>query len=75
MAHAQHQADAKGVAVEEVVTEEAPAVALLRIADERDARMIVVGTRGESPLKGALVGAVPHKLLQLADRPVVVVPA
>ena len=75
MAHARHQADAKGVAIEEIVTEEPPAVALLRIGDERDARMLVVGTRGESPLKGALVGAIPHKLLQLADRPVVVVPA
>jgi nucleotide-binding universal stress UspA family protein len=57
-----------------VVVQEKPAAALVRLADERDARLIVVGTRGESPLKGALVGSTPHKLIQLADRPVVVVP-
>ena len=61
--------------LEEVVIEEAPAHALAALAAERDARVIVVGTRGESPIRGALLGAVPHKLLQLADRPVLVVPA
>jgi nucleotide-binding universal stress UspA family protein len=33
----------------------------------------VVGTRGESPLRGAWLGSTPHKLLQLTDRPVLVV--
>jgi nucleotide-binding universal stress UspA family protein len=37
--------------------------------------VIVVGTRGESPIRGALLGSTPHKLLQLSDRPVLVVPA
>ncbi len=74
MAHASHQAAAKHVDIETVVVEERPAAALVRIAEERDARLIVVGTRGESPLKGALVGSTPHKLIQLADRPVVIVP-
>jgi nucleotide-binding universal stress UspA family protein len=36
--------------------------------------MIVVGTQGESPLRSALLGSIPHKLLQLSDRPVLVVP-
>ena len=49
--------------------------ALLELAAERDARMIVVGSYGDSPLKGAILGAVPHKLLHLADRPVLAVPA
>ncbi len=75
MDHAIHQAAAKGVKIETVVVEERPAAALVRLADERDARLIVVGTRGESPIKGALVGSTPHKLIQLADRPVVIVPA
>jgi nucleotide-binding universal stress UspA family protein len=66
---------ADGVEVEAVIVERAPAHALVELADERDARVIVVGTRGESPLRGALLGATPHKLLQLADRPVLVVPA
>jgi len=57
------------------VVEQAPAQALVALADERDARVIVVGTRGERPLQGALLGSTPHKLLHLSDRPVLVVPA
>ena len=60
--------------VDGVVIEESPARALVDLANERDARLIVVGTHGESPLKGALIGSTPHKLLQLSDRPVLVVP-
>jgi nucleotide-binding universal stress UspA family protein len=58
-----------------VIVEEAPAQALVQLAEERDARVIVVGTRGERPLQGALLGSTPHKLLHLSDRPVLVVPA
>jgi nucleotide-binding universal stress UspA family protein len=61
--------------VEAVIVEQAPAQALVALADERDARVIVVGTRGESPIRGAVLGSTPHKLLHLSDRPVLVVPA
>jgi nucleotide-binding universal stress UspA family protein len=61
--------------VDAVIVEEEPAQALVQLADERDARVIVVGTRGERPLQGALLGSTPHKLLHLSDRPVLVVPA
>jgi len=64
----------EGADVEAVVVEETPAHGLADLAAERDARVIVVGTRGQSPLRGALVGSTPHKLLQVADRPVLVVP-
>jgi nucleotide-binding universal stress UspA family protein len=60
--------------VEAVVVEREPAHGLAELATERDARVIVVGTRGESPIRGALLGATPHKLLQISDRPVLVVP-
>jgi nucleotide-binding universal stress UspA family protein len=60
--------------VEGVIVERSPAVGLSELAIERDARVIVVGTRGESPLRGALLGSTPHKLLHVADRPVLVVP-
>ncbi len=63
-----------GADVEAVIVEQAPANALVALADERDARMIVVGTRGESPIRGALLGSTAHKLLHLSDRPVIVVP-
>lgn len=48
--------------------------ALIEVADERDARMIVVGSYGETPLKGVILGSTPNKLLHLAGRPVLVVP-
>jgi nucleotide-binding universal stress UspA family protein len=63
------------VAVETVIVEEDPAHALAELGRDRDARAIVVGSRGEGPVRRALVGSTPHKLLQLADRPVLVVPA
>jgi nucleotide-binding universal stress UspA family protein len=68
-------ASADGAEVEAVIVEREPAHGLVELADERDARVIVVGTRGESPIVGALLGSTPHKLLHLADRPVLVVPA
>jgi nucleotide-binding universal stress UspA family protein len=75
LGHAAAQAKAKGIEIETVVVHERPADALVDLAEQRKARMIVVGTRGESPLKGALIGSTPHKLIQLADCPVVIVPA
>ncbi|MBI4898191.1 MAG: universal stress protein [Actinobacteria bacterium] len=56
----------------ELVDREA-ADALIAVADEHDSRMIVVGSYGDSPWKGALLGSTPHKLVQLARRPVLVV--
>jgi nucleotide-binding universal stress UspA family protein len=47
--------------------------ALLSVADEIDARMIVVGSYGDSPLKGAILGSTPHKLVHLSKRPLLVV--
>jgi nucleotide-binding universal stress UspA family protein len=52
-----------------------PAEALVALAEEREARMIVVGTHGEGPFASALLGSVPHKLLHRSRVPVLVVPA
>lgn len=73
--HGVHQAQAKGVEVDSVVIEKHPAQALADLAKERGARMIVVGTHGESPLRGALIGSTAHKLLHVSEVPVLVVPA
>jgi nucleotide-binding universal stress UspA family protein len=48
--------------------------ALIDVAESHDARFIVVGGWGESPMRGAILGSTPHKLLHLSERPVVVVP-
>jgi len=57
------------------VVDDRPHAALTDVAERLDARMIVVGTHGEGPLRSALIGSTPHKLLQSAGRPVLVVPA
>ena len=48
--------------------------AILAIADEREAVVIVVGARGTSGLGSALLGSVSHGLLHNSARPVLVVP-
>jgi nucleotide-binding universal stress UspA family protein len=63
-----------GVEAETELVDERPAPALVDLADRHDARMIVVGSYGERPLRGAILGSTPHKLLHLAGRPVLVVP-
>jgi nucleotide-binding universal stress UspA family protein len=53
---------------------ERPTDGLVRAATEHDASMIVVGTNGEHPIKGVVLGSVPHKLLHVSHVPVLVVP-
>jgi nucleotide-binding universal stress UspA family protein len=60
--------------VEGIVVEKDPAHGLVELAAKREARAIAVGTRGESPFVGALIGSTAHKLLHFSDRPVLVVP-
>ena len=72
--HAVQQAAAAGVATVVELVDEKPAQALLDSADKHDARLIVVGTYGESPIRGAILGATPHKLLHWSGRPVLCVP-
>ena len=47
--------------------------AIMDIAREESADIIVVGPRGLGRLQGLLVGSVTDRLVQLADRPVLVV--
>jgi len=73
--HAVARAASEGVETDVEIVRARPAEALVAIADARDAMMIVVGSYGEGPLRGALLGSTPHRLLHLATRPVLVVPA
>jgi len=75
LGHALALAEAAGVeAVVEQVNAK-PVDALLSVADRHDATAIVVGTWGETPLRGAILGSTSHKLLHLSKRPVLCVPA
>jgi len=62
------------VAVEPLVVGLRPLDALIETAAERAARLIVVGSMGEIPILGAILGSVPHKLLHRSRIPVLVVP-
>ena len=73
--HATDQAQANDFEIEAKMVKEHPVAALLAEAEGGDARMIVVGNQGgPSPLKGAILGAVPYKLVHLSPVPVLVVP-
>ena len=48
---------------------------LARVAQEEQADLIVVGTRGHTVLAGLLLGSVTQRLLGIAPCPVLVVPA
>jgi nucleotide-binding universal stress UspA family protein len=51
-----------------------PADVLIAVAKEVGAGVIVVGTVGESPISGALLGSVVLRLVQRSPMPVLVVP-
>jgi nucleotide-binding universal stress UspA family protein len=72
---AKSRAGSSEVETEVQIVAKKPSHALVDVADERDARMIVVGSYGDPPLKGMVLGSTPNKLLHIADRPVLVVPA
>jgi nucleotide-binding universal stress UspA family protein len=75
VARAKEQAAQRGVEIETQLVPKRAAEALIAVADERQARMIVVGSFGEPPLRGMILGSTPNKLLHLSDLPVLVVPA
>ncbi len=52
-----------------------PVKALLEAGEKYDATFIVVGCTSESPMRAAVLGSVPHKLLRRSTRPVLCVPA
>ncbi|MEC4571017.1 universal stress protein [Streptomyces virginiae] len=74
LAHAVEEADAAGVPSTVEVVDERPAQALLDAAERHGARVIIVGSWGDSPMRGALLGSTPHKLLHLSPVPVLCVP-
>jgi nucleotide-binding universal stress UspA family protein len=54
---------------------DAIAAILLDVAEERDAELVVVGRRGMSRLKSAILGSVSDAAVRDGRRPVLVVPA
>ncbi|HEV7399313.1 MAG TPA: universal stress protein [Solirubrobacterales bacterium] len=75
MDEAKRRAAEHGIAAEIEMVPKRGTEALTEVAEQRDARMIVVGSYGDPPLKGFILGSTPNKLLHLSERPVLVVPA
>ncbi|GAA4056328.1 universal stress protein [Streptomyces shaanxiensis] len=74
LGHAVEAAEEAGVRTTVEIIDAKPAEALINAAARHAARCIVVGSWGESPLRGALLGSTPHKLLHLSPTPVLCVP-
>lgn len=72
---AEARAEESGVPTEIALVAKKAPHALADVAEERAARMIVVGSHGDPPLKGAILGSTPYKLLHSTEVPVLVVPA
>ena len=71
---ARQRAAAAGIEIEVLMVAKRGSEALVETAAARGARMIVVGSYGETPLKGAIIGSTAYKLLHQAETPVLVVP-
>lgn len=68
------RARAEGVTARAELLFERAAQALVDTAEKYDARMIVVGAHGERRLAAViLLGSTPHKLVNISERPVLVV--
>jgi len=74
LARARDDLQAAGINVTERLVAQKPADALLEVAAEVGARLIVVGTEGENPISGAVLGSVVLKLVQRSKVPLLVVP-
>jgi nucleotide-binding universal stress UspA family protein len=53
---------------------EGPARAIIEVADELDARLIVCGRRGLGVVAATLLGSVSHALITRSGRPVLIAP-
>ena len=70
-----HDVDASVSVAVELVDDRPAAEAILRVADEYGALMVVVGATGRGPISGSLLGSVTYQVVHRSTRPVVVVPA
>jgi nucleotide-binding universal stress UspA family protein len=66
--------EAAGIKTTSRIQEGRPADVLMAVAKEIGAGTIVVGTVGENPISGALLGSVVLKLVQKSTTPLLVVP-
>jgi nucleotide-binding universal stress UspA family protein len=66
--------EAAGIEASARIVSARPADAILAVAEEVGAGLIAVGTVGEGPISGALLGSVVLKLVQKSSTPLLIVP-
>jgi nucleotide-binding universal stress UspA family protein len=71
---ARQAAEQAGIAAEYELLEGDPARELAKLAESRDADLLVVGTRGLGAVSGVFLGSVSSALVRRSRRPVVLVP-
>ncbi len=64
-----------GVSAEPVLVDDDAWQGLRSVAGQHGAGMIIVGTHGESPLTGMLLGSTAYRLVHSSTTPVLIVPA
>jgi nucleotide-binding universal stress UspA family protein len=72
------RAEAAGFAAVTAVAVEAEhgvATAIIDAADEHDAALVVMGTRGNTGIRSLLLGSVSHSVAHHAHRPLLIVPS
>jgi nucleotide-binding universal stress UspA family protein len=74
LAEAKAHAAELGVTAETHLVAGDPAAGICRLAEERCADMIIMGSRGHGPLAAAILGSVTSHVVQHAHCPVMVVP-
>lgn len=63
-----------GVSYRSTIVEASPATAIMEVADEENADLIVVGTHGHGGIGDRLLGSVTYRVTHLARHPVTVIP-
>ncbi len=66
--------DHQGIELEKVICTGVPKVEIAKLAKDREASSIIMGTRGLGAAKSAFIGSVSTGVLQLASCPVTLVP-
>jgi nucleotide-binding universal stress UspA family protein len=67
--------DATGVPARKLLVDGSPAEVVLRVAEQEDVDLVVVGCRGHAAVPARLLGSTSTAVAQGSTRPVVVVPA
>lgn len=65
---------AAGVPLRTVLVEGSAVTAILRVAEDEDADLVVVGSRGAGGFSDLHLGSTSHQVALYADRPVTIVP-